>query len=300
MSRPLPILPPQFVKLAALYRSSTYEPERATARRKAEAILPPEAGGFERALRIQAYHDARERAGANNFMAGFDESIEIDQPGYMAEQAAKRAEKRRQQDVRRAELLAEFGSFDAVLKPSAQEKALLAAVKPWRVAQPGSRGRWTATLAGLDSYDHRKAPPDLVEAIRKALPWPRTYADAVAEVERWRQRDDDMQLAITADGGLSCGDYMLDRPAIWRMYMVKDFAEHGMELRTLPDIIARLRAYRFNEGGTDTDVEDAILRDLDALAAREAALSPLQMGFTSLEELVRQEGVALAAREGST
>ena len=36
-----------------------------------------------------------------------------------------------------------------------------------------------------------------------------------------------------------------------------------MPLRTLPEIIDRMKVYRSNEGGTDTDVEDAILRDLE-------------------------------------
>ena len=59
-------------------------------------------------------------------------------------------------------------------------------------------------------------------------------------------------------------------PCAWRYRLVRTFAEHRMELRTLPEILARMRAYHWNETGTDTDIEDAILRDLDAIAAREA------------------------------
>lgn len=270
MSRSVPTLPPIFIKLAALYRSTTFDGEKAAARSRAEAILPPEAGGFDRALRILVYQEVMAKAGPMSFMVGFDEYIEIDKPGHMAAEAAKRIEKRRLQDARRAELVAEFGSLDAVLKPSAREKALLAAVKPWRTAQPGSRGRWTKSIAGLETYDHRKAPPEVINAIKGALPWPVTYAEVIAEVAFWQRRDDDMQLAATVNGGAT-GDYMLDQPAIWRMYMARDLAEHGMVLRTLPEIIERMRTYRFNEGGTDTDVEDAILRDLETLAAVEAA-----------------------------
>ncbi|MGI3900541.1 MAG: site-specific integrase [Janthinobacterium lividum] len=58
---------------------------------------------------------------------------------------------------------------------------------------------------------------------------------------------------------------------IWRMWMVQELAEHRMVLHTLPEIIARMRAYRFNETGTDPAIEDAILRDLEALAAQEVA-----------------------------
>ena len=267
MSRAVPTLPSQFAKLAALYQSSTFEGERDTARRKAEAILPPEAGGFDRALRIAAYHEVMEKAGPLNFLAGFDEFQEIDDPGHMAREAAKRAEKRRQQDARRAELVAEFGSLDAVLKPCAREKALLAAVRPWRKACARPHQRWTKSLAGLGSYDHQKASSELVAAIEGAYPMPTTYAEARAEVAYWDRRNGDMELA-SRDKFI--GDEMLDTPCIWRRSFVRDLADHRMVLRTVGEIAERMRAYRWNETGTDTDIEDAILRDLDALAAREA------------------------------
>ena len=269
MSKPLPHLPPQFAKLAALYRSSTFDGERDTARRKAEAMLPPEAGDFDRALRIQAYHEAMEK-GRGNMFAGFDEFLEIDDPGYMARQAAERAEKRRQQDARRAELVAEFGTLEAVLEPCWREKALLAAVKPWRKAQPRPHQRWTQSLAGLGHNDERSAPPDLIAAIEAAFPMPATYAAAVAEMAYWNRRNDDMELAVCTDFR---GDDMLDTPCAWRLQFVRALAEHRMELRTVAEIAERMRAYRWNEGGEDTDVEDAILRDLDALASQEA-ISP--------------------------
>ncbi len=266
MSRPVPTLPPQFAKLAALALSSTFEAERDTARRKAEAILPPEAGGFERALRIQAYHDVMEKGRGNTF-AGFDEFHEIDNPGHMAAEAAKRAEKRRQQDARRAELMAEFGSFEAVLKPCAREKALLAAVKPWRVAQPGTRGRWTKSLAGLGYNERRQGAARDRHRDRGCVsdaghlrpgggrdgllgsPERRHGAGEPVRLHRRRHARSALRVALPAGS----------RPRRARM-----------ELRTLPEIIARMRVYRWNEFGTDTDVEDAILRDLDALVAQEA------------------------------
>ena len=58
-----------------------------------EAILPLEACGFDRALRIQAYIEVHSpTAGPMSFMVGFDEFIEIDKPGHMAAEAAKRPE----------------------------------------------------------------------------------------------------------------------------------------------------------------------------------------------------------------
>ncbi len=172
MSRPVPQLPPQFAKLAALYCSSAFDGERDTARRKAEALLTPEIGDFDRALRIQAYRDAMAKAGPMSMFAGFDEFIEIDQPGHMARKAAEKAEARRQQDARRAELVAEFGCLEAVMEPCERERALLAAVRPWRKACPRPHQRWTESLAGLRSLGREQAPPELIAAIEGAFPMP--------------------------------------------------------------------------------------------------------------------------------
>lgn len=297
MSR-IPNLDPRFGKLIALMESSTHEAERDTARQKAEALLPPEAGGFDRALRILAYERARAAAPKNMF-AGFDEHYEIDNPGHMAREAAKRAEKQREDDERRAELVAEFGSLEAVLKPCKREKALMAAVKPWREPCKRPHQRWTSEIAGLSLYDDNKASAEVLAAIDQAYPMPLTYAEAKAEAAYWDRRNDDMELAQHRN----CGDYGLDQVAVWRWRRVRRLVEHEMPLRTLPDIIDRMRSYRSNEGGTDTDVEDAILRDLEALAARSTQTVLLDLGMVSREELLRQAGEqlrdleALATRE---
>ena len=259
-------LDPRFGKLVALMASSTHEAERANAKARAAAILTPDVGGFDRALRIHAYERAR-AAAPNNPFAGFDEHEEIDHPGHMAQQQAERAEKRRQQDDRRAELVDEFGSLEEVLEPCEFERLLVAAVKPWRKARKPPYQRWTSTIAGLGLYDDDKAPAEVMAALDTAYPMPTTYAEAKAEAAYWDRRNDDMDLAQHGD----CGDYGLDQVAVWRWRRVRELVEHAMPLRTLPEIINRMRAYRWSEGGTDTDVEDALLRDLEALAAMDAA-----------------------------
>lgn len=264
MSRIKP-LDPRFGKLVALMESSTHEAERVNARIRAEAILTPDVGGFDRALRILAYERARAVA-PNNMFAGFDEFQEIDHPGYMAQQRVEKAEKRRQHDARRAELVAEFGSLDEVLEPCRRERVLTAAVKPWRKPVKPPYQRWTSTIAGLGLYDDNKAPAEVMAAIEGAYPMPATFAEAKAEAEYWDRRNRDMELAQNND----CGDYGLDQVAVWRWRRVRDLVEHGMPLRTLPEIIDRLKMYWSNDGA-DTEVEDVILRDLEALAAKEEA-----------------------------
>ena len=260
----IPQLDPRFGKLVALAESSTHEAERASARRRAEAVLTPGVGGFDRALRILAYERARASA-PNNMFAGFDEFQEIDNPGHMAQQQAERADKRRRHDAQRADLEAEFGSLDEVIEPCQRERFLVVAVKRWRKACKPPHQRWTSTIAGLGLYDDDKAPAEVIAALEGAYPMPATYAEAKAEAQYWDRRNHDMELAQNND----CGDYGLDQVAVWRWRRVRDLVEHGMQLTTLPDIIDRMRAYRWNEGGTNTDIEDALLRDLEALATRE-------------------------------
>ncbi len=38
------------------------------------------------------------------------------------------------------------------------------------------------------------------------------------------------------------GDDMLDPPCRWRFEIIRDLAEHGMELRTIAEIAERVRA----------------------------------------------------------
>lgn len=270
MSRPVPTLPAQFAKLAALYRSSTFEGERETARRKAEALLAPEVGGFDRALRIQAYHDAR-AAAPNNLFAGFDEMQEIDEPGHMARQAAQRADKRAAWLQRRAALVERYGSLEAVLEPCAREMALRKALKPWRVPAARPHHRWTRELKGWESLTlASKMSPDLRAAVERAIPMPTTYAEARAEFAFWQDRDDELQDALSTSEQL-LGDYGLDRVCVARMEIIRDVVEHEMRLETLPEILERFRIYHARDNLDEADMEAAILRDLEALAAREAA-----------------------------
>ena len=281
MSKPLPHLPPQFAKLAALYRSSTFDGERDTARRKAEAMLPPDAGGFDRALRIQAYHDAMEK-GRGNVFAGFDEFQEIDDPGYIARQRAAAAEKLRLWHERRAALVKQFGSLEAVLAPCDREKALTNALKPWRVPDKAPHQRWTWELKGWGSLDlAKKMPADMRAAVEGAMPMPTTIEAARAELAYWRERDEDMVHAL-GENGQYLGDSGLDRVAVARMEIIRDLVEHAMPLHTAADIAQRMRDYRWNEMGTDVDVEDALLRDLEALADREATAPSSRPTPTSL------------------
>ena len=278
----LPQFPPQFVKLVALWRSSTFEGERDTARRKAEALLPLEAGGWDRALRIMAYQQVR-AAAPLNFLAGFDEWQEIDNPGHMARNAEKRAEARRRWEEHRKSLLERLESFEAVLEPCARERLLLAALRRWRVVSKPPHQRWTWKLKGYDGFTMlRDMPGDLRAAVEGAYPMPTTLAAAREELAYWRAREKDMEHALSEDG-TGLGDTALDRVAYVRMEVVRDAVVRGIRLKSLPEIVERFAFYR-EQGGDDQDIEDAIFRDLCALVGREVDAASAEPAPTVLHE----------------
>jgi len=260
----IPSLPERFAKLVDLMGSTTFEPERANARRRAEALLWPEVGGFDRALRILAYHKARSAA-PNNPFAGFDEHTEIDNPGYMERQRAERAEKLKVWHARRDALIERYGSLEAVEEPCEREALILEAVAPWRVPCEPPHQRWTRELRGWDSlYSIEKAPADLRAAVENAYPMPRTFEEARAELAYWRGRNEDLEHAMGQNGSFS-GNYGLDHAAVARMEIVRALVEHEMQLTALPEILERYRLHRSNDWN-DKRIDDALFRDLEAMS----------------------------------
>lgn len=260
----IPTLPEKFAKLVDLMGSTTFEPERANARRRAEALLTPEVGGFDRALRILAYDKAR-KAAPNNPLAGFDERTEIDDPGHMERQRAGRAEKLKTWHVRRAALIKRYGSLEAVEEPCEREALILDAVAPWRVPSKPPHQRWTRELRGWDSlYNIEKAPADLRAAVENAYPMPRTFEEARAELAYWRGRNEDLEDAMGQDGSY-LGNYGLDHAAVARMEIVRALVEHEMQLTALPEILERYRLHRSNDWN-DRRIDDALFRDLEAMS----------------------------------
>jgi len=260
----IPQLDPCFAKVVDLMGSTTFEPERASARAKAEALLTPEVGGFDRALRILAYQKARSAA-PNNPFAGFDEHTEIDNPGHMEGQRAGRAEKLKAWLARRAALIERYGSLKAVEEPCEREASIREAVAPWRVPCEPPDQRWTRELSGWDSvYNIEKAPADLRAAVENAYPMPRTFEEARAELAYWRGRNEELEHAMGQNGSF-LGNYGLDHAAVARMEIVRSIVEHEMRLTTVPEILERYRLHRENDWN-DKRIDDALFRDLEAMS----------------------------------
>ncbi len=274
MTKPLD---PLFIKVVALMRSTEHEGERASAQKRAAAIAARCGMTFEEAIRI---HDAPATAKAGKAKPAskspfedIDDWMEKKEPGWKAKRSAERAEKVRAWTIRKAAILARYGSVEAAAAPCWREKLILLAVTPWRTVQRRPYERWTDKLDGwrdaLQGY--RKAPPHVIAAISTAYPMPTTFAEAKAESDYWEARDNDLRDLFSKDGsGTDLGDTTLDFAASLRADMVRDLAERDLPVTTLADLHARFALYRDREYH-DIETEDAIFRDLTTLVERQEA-----------------------------
>ena len=272
MTKPLD---PKFAKVVGLMRSTTHEGERASARTRAAAIAQRCGMTLDEALR---QHDApTPTAVPRNFMDGFDDWMEAREPGYRAREAEKRCAKVAAWRIRKAAILARYGSEEAALAPCWRERLILDAVAPWREVDPDADfmpGRWTHRLDGWSGYgfERDKMPAHVREAIATAYPLPSTFAEARAEHDYWEARDDEMG-DVLDERGTDIGDTVLDIAAGVRACMVRDLAENDLPITTLVELHGRFAMYLDNESH-DTKTVKGIFDSLTAMMEREASPSP--------------------------
>ena len=223
--------------------------------------------------------------------------MEEKEPGWKARKAGKRAEEVRAWSIRKAAIVARYGSEEAAAAPCWREKLILAAVAPWRTVQRRPYERWTDKLDGwrdaLKGYRH--APARVIVAISAAYPMPTTFAEAKAESDYWEDRDNELRDLFSKDGsGTDLGDTALDFAASLRADMVRDLAERDLPVTTLADLHARFVMYRDCQC-TDVETENALFRDLTTLVEQQATTAAPPAPRSNRPELVGQIKEALKA-----
>lgn len=106
------------------------------------------------------------------------------------EARARRATREQARAVRRDAALLEYGSEDAVWRPSAAESALEAACRPLIVRKP-IRGGEIVTLMGWDGGRFRHMPAEVCEAVAAACPVPTSVREAWREHGQFEKRRED-------------------------------------------------------------------------------------------------------------
>lgn len=173
-------------KVRALMDGGKTEGERQAARRKAEAIAARAGLTLNAALsRLDA--QVKQTAGnpftAKNPFQDFGDWMEAKEPGWKAKEAQRRAAKEAARLARCKELLAEFGSEDAVFAPTDAEAAVREALA--HLEDGGN------TLWGYRDFKYCDGPtPDMWTAMRSAGVVPGTVAEAWAAYQAHEARSD--------------------------------------------------------------------------------------------------------------
>ncbi|GBR27743.1 hypothetical protein AA11826_0136 [Komagataeibacter oboediens DSM 11826] len=172
---------------------------------------------------------------------------------YQREHDAKQRRWMRDNADRIAEVIARYGSEEAVFAPTAEEKAMDAAIEPFREVHPGDQS---------DTFDGSHFSPSerMVEAMGRVIPWPDTILAALAEYEAWDRLCDDRNVA----DGNNQYDY-LSNGADKRRWHLCDMVEKLIPARDLSDVIVRLRFQLDGQGSRDSP--QAVLDDLERLQA---------------------------------
>lgn len=174
-------------KVRALMGGGKTAGERAAARARAEAIA--RRAGLSLTVALSKL-DAPDRPQPPNIFAGFDDWMEEREPGYKARKAVERAQREATRLARCRDLLAVYGSEDAVFAPSPVEAALRDALA--HLEDPEN------TLWGYRDYKAGKPTPEMWSAIRGAVHVPETVPEAW-EAYQARERLVDDRCAFVPD-----------------------------------------------------------------------------------------------------
>lgn len=194
----------KFRKVVALLRGGGTEGERIAAKSRAEAIAAKAGLSLESALAI--LDSQKPSPTARGFFDGFDDWMEAREPGYKARRAAEHAEKKKQKDIRCAEIAAEYGSIDAILDRTNQEQALRGAVTHlavWDTWTDSATGKVHPYARSLDGTEHcsrySDLTPAIIDAVSGAYPIPTALNGVLDEHQHWRRLELDRDVAIDGE-----------------------------------------------------------------------------------------------------
>lgn len=254
----------RFQKVWKLAQESPSAGERAAAQSRAEAMLTASGLTLADAPSVLA---KPEPSRPPNIFDGFDDWMEQREPGHKARKKAKRAERERVDGIERVEVIARYGGTEeTVLAWTARELVLRDAVLAWcTFSGDPDNSRYVHKIDGVGQTIYSNIPERVVAALSAALPLPRTVTEAKVELDSWERRDRDLGLIYG-----NTGDTQLDLPSGFRKEIVQNLFEEKLRAADLAEVLLRQRYYCARDFAQE-EIEHAILADLEALAAAQAA-----------------------------
>ncbi|MCJ2091977.1 helix-turn-helix domain-containing protein [Methylobacterium sp. J-072] len=247
----------RFAKIRTLHDSTTNAGEKASAAARMKEIATKAGMTVDQALsRLDASKPVTK---AETMAAAFNELFNT------PEMRAQRAERDQERSIRRAVVLAEYGSEEAVWEPCERERSLEAACRPVILRKPIINGEMD-TLQGWDGGRWSRMPADAQQAIASAYETPRTVRETLVEWRYWEKRSDD-QCAFWPDAS----------PLVWvrgRSEYLEDRLD-TLPAQSLNDLRARLEWMRIlNEREWHRDVVeerrllDQLTEDVERMGQR--------------------------------
>lgn len=178
----------KFAKVQALARKGATAGEREAASSRLDAMA--KAAGFTTAQAIRATKAAarlKPKAPPKAPPSSASEAADLFNAFFNSpEMKARAAERNRERAIKRAKVLQEYGSEDAVWADTTEETTLKASVEHLLTMSRWSDGEeYISGIAGWDGFGLDKMSAEVRFAIRQALPWPATVAGLWEEHQRW-------------------------------------------------------------------------------------------------------------------
>lgn len=260
-------------KVHRLMKGGATAGERAAARSRAERIATAAGMTLEVAL---SSLDAPPPQQARSFFDGFEDWMEVKEPGYKAREAVKRAERDARDARRRAEVLAVYGTEAALFARTEREVLLDTAITPlatwdYWTDDDGTQHRFAKALDGSESefWDVNDITPAIRKAVTNAYPWPATLAGALQELKEWD--------CLRQDRNLFCGigEWNHYREVEARYALLKHALRCGQPVASWDDMQARLDWKRYESQWVEGDKPflDRLEADFSFLRAQ---ASPVQ------------------------
>jgi hypothetical protein len=171
--------------------------------------------------------------------------------------------RRQRHAAEREAVIRRYGSLEAVLAWQPREQLLREAVAHlcvFKKAKPDG----VVSIDGWTLSSPRAAPRRVMRLLSEAYRLPATITEAQEEFGYWATRDRDLCLALESDPA----NGQLDLPAWLRYQIVGDLLGTGLRANSISEVLLRQR-HLVNSGMFSAEIEDAVLRDLEHLAAGE-------------------------------
>lgn len=179
----------KFRKVHALMKGGSTQGERDAARVQAGKIANRAGMTIEQAM---SKLDTPSSIRPVNFFDGFEDWMEEREPGYKARRAAEKDDRETAKERLRNELIARYGSEEAVFNHTPEEEALersVAHLAAWSsfIDHLGIKRRCVSNLDGvrLDYPAFEKLTPAVVSAVAAAYRLPADLSEVLAEHHQW-------------------------------------------------------------------------------------------------------------------